>query len=157
VKILLRSGSLVWLSVLFFLFPLAVTGAATGQPELPRVRITINQAELDVELASTPRQRFHGLSFRKSMAENKAMLFVYRRERSLLFTMRDTSIPLSIAFIDKNLVINEIIDMQPFEDGPFAAQHESMYALETNQGWFERHGVSIGDKLIMRGILPGTQ
>jgi len=91
------------------------------------------------------------------MAENKAMLFVYRRERSLLFTMRDTSIPLSIAFIDKNLVINEIIDMQPFEDGPFAAQHESMYALETNQGWFERHGVSIGDKLIMRGILPGTQ
>ena len=63
---------------------------------------------MTVEIAATGDQRFMGLSFRRSMPEYAGMLFVYQQEQPLTFTMRNTLIPLSIAFVSKNLVINEI-------------------------------------------------
>lgn len=128
--------------------------ADSGQPQLPIINIQINDAKLAVEIANEPRQRYHGLSLRESLPENAAMLFVYRRADKLLFTMRDTSIPLSIAFIDENLTINEILDMEPFQDGPYPAQYLSQYALETRQGWFNRNNIRVGDQLKPETPLP---
>ncbi len=125
-----------------------------GQPKLPVINISINDAVLEVEIAHEPRQRFHGLSMRETLPENAGMLFVYRAEDKLLFTMRGTSIPLSIAFVDKDLKINEILDMEPFEDGPFPSQHLSKFALETRQGWFSRNNIGVGDQLIPEKNLP---
>lgn len=143
------------LGTLWLLSAAIADGKNAGQPELPRVLVKINEATLDVELATSSRQRYHGLSFRSALAENEAMLFVYPSEKSLLFTMRNTSIPLSIAFIDEDLVINEILDMQPFDDGPYPARFASKYALETNQGWFARNDVKVGDRLSLeRGLIP---
>lgn len=125
-----------------------------GQPKLPVINININNATLEVEIANVPKQRYHGLSKRKTLAENAAMLFVYQREEKLLFTMRDTTIPLSIAFVDKDFRINEILDMQPLQDGPFPAQYRSKYALETRQGWFTRNNVDVGDLLVPEKPIP---
>jgi len=146
------AAALLLLSVPFL--PMTSTAQLDGQPELPRILININTAVLDVEIANSSRQRYNGLSLRESLAENAAMLFVYRAEGVRVFTMRDTSIPLSIAFIDDNLTINEIFDMEPFEDGPYPASFPSMYALEVRQGWFQRAGVSVGDKLIPKVSIP---
>jgi len=107
--------------------------------------LLIGDDTLIVELAVTPMQRAMGLMFRDSLAENHGMLFVFEEPARHAFWMRNTTIPLSIAFIDENGVILEIQDMQPLTEDLHAPQQPVTYALEVNQGWFERHGVQIGD------------
>ncbi len=126
---------------------LAIAG---GQPTLPQVVLDINGNTLLTEVAETPEQRHKGLSFRKNLGEDAAMLFVYRAERPLFFTMQDASIPLSIAYLSKDLVINEIVDMKPFTRGPYPSAKPAMYALEVNQGWFRQHNIKVGDRVIYR-------
>lgn len=123
------------------------TEANGGQPTLDKVTITINNRTLDTEVALTPRQRFNGLSYRKTLGADSGMLFVYQQEKELLFTMKDASIPLSIAFISSDLVILEITDMEPFNVGPYASSGPAKYALEVNQGWFAANHIQVGDKL----------
>jgi len=91
-----------------------------------------------------------GLSFRTTLAENAGMLFVYPKERMLAFTMRNTLLPLSIAYISDDLVINEILDMNVGPDQLFYSTKPAKFALEVNQGWFSRNGIKVGDRLVMR-------
>lgn len=121
--------------------------AEKAQPQLPVLEVTINQKPLTMEIANTDRQRYMGLSFRQSLPENAGMLFVYPNERQLSFTMRNTLIPLSIAFLSKDLVINEIHDMDVGPGQIFNSRKPAQYALEVNQGWFKRNGIKSGDKL----------
>lgn len=121
--------------------------AQQAQPTLPIVELTMAGKTLKTELASTPNQRYMGLSFRKSMAENEAMLFVFPTEQPLTFTMRNTLIPLSIAYISDDLVIQEIHHMSVGPDQLFPSKAPARFALEVNQGWFKRNNVSIGSKI----------
>ena len=145
------------LLLLLILLPFAQPTLSGGQAPLPQIKIRIGEATLITELAVTPRQRFNGLSGRESLAEDQAMLFVYKREQPLQFTMRGTSIPLSIAFIDNELIIREILDMEPFEHGPYPSSAQARYALEVRQGWFDRHNISVGDKIHPEGQFTDTQ
>lgn len=132
-------------------FILTVTGPVIAQdkpqPALPSVELKVAGKSLNTELASTPNQRYMGLSFRKSLAENEAMLFVYAAEEPLIFTMRNTLIPLSIAYISEDLVIQEILHMPVGPNQIFPSKEPARFALEVNQGWFERNNVSIGEKI----------
>lgn len=119
-----------------------------AQAPLPLLKVRINDVSLTMEVASTAQQRFMGLSFRESMPENAGMLFVYQAERPLSFTMRNTLIPLSIAFLSKDLVINEIHDMDVGPGQIFDSQQQAQFALEVNQGWFSKNGIKPGDKLV---------
>jgi len=116
--------------------------------ELPTVRASIKGNELTVELATTPETQSCGLSNRTSLPTNQGMLFVYAEPEILTFWMKDTHIPLSIAFIDVDRRIVSIQKMNPF---PITKIYESpvsaLYALEVNQGWFEENGVQTGDVL----------
>ena len=85
--------------------------ADNAQPTLPIIELIIGETPLTTEIASNGEQRYMGLSFRTTLAENAGMLFVYPRERMLTFTMRNTLLPLSIAYISDDFVINEILDM----------------------------------------------
>ena len=84
---------------------------------------------------------------RDSLPEDHGMLFVYPEEQILSFWMRNTRIPLDIAFIDRNGFILEIQQMQPHDDKSHASKQPAMYALEVRLGWFEDHEVEPGDRV----------
>ncbi len=129
--------------------PVQSAKSDSPQPVLPSIELLIDDSRLTVELASSRQQRYMGLSFRQSMADDRGMLFVYPGERPLTFTMRNTLIPLSIAFISKDLVINEIHDMDVGPGQLFESKQPAQYALEVNQGWFARRDIQPGAKLVM--------
>ncbi len=104
---------------------------------------------LEVELATDPEHWRRGLMFRKSLPENRGMLFVFPQTTGEAFWMKNTRIPLSIAFADKNGVILRILDMDPCTRDPCPSYYPGVayrQALEVNQGWFARHRVAPGDR-----------
>jgi uncharacterized protein len=99
-----------------------------------------------VEIADNQMGRVIGLRWRENLPENRGMLFVYPDEEKLSFTMEDTVIPLSIAFMDSEGRIVDIQDMKPLEAGPYVSAKPARYALEVNRGFFRERGVKVGDR-----------
>jgi len=118
-----------------------------GQPPLPALTMAIGEHVLRVELAVEPQQRYLGLGNRRTLADDAGMLFVYPEERPLTFTMRDTLLPLSIAYIDEALTILEIVDMDVGPGQLFPSAQPARYALEVNQGWFDARDIEPGARL----------
>jgi uncharacterized membrane protein (UPF0127 family) len=85
---------------------------------------------------------------RTALPEDRGMLFVFGREQVLSFWMRNTHIPLSIAYIDSEGRIVDIQDMKPLDDDPphYVSAEPVRYALEVNQGFFEERGIEVGDR-----------
>ncbi len=126
------------------------TQAASGSPELSTVTIRPSggeEVEVRVEIADNALGWIIGLRWRKSLPENQGMLFVHAEEKKLSFTMKNTFIPLSIAFMDSEGRIVDIQDMKPRTDGPYVSAEPAQYALEVNQGFFEESGVEVGDRV----------
>ncbi|MGB5421661.1 MAG: DUF192 domain-containing protein [Desulfobacterales bacterium] len=114
--------------------------------ELPTVRVAVKGHDLTIELATTPETRSCGLSHRESLPTNRGMLFVYAEPEILTFWMKNTRMPLSIAFIDTDGRIDSIQKMNPLPTATvYASPVPALYALEVNQGWFEENGVGVGD------------
>jgi len=114
--------------------------------------IKVGNKPLKVSLAITPEQQTRGLMNIQGMPptklpENEGMLFIYRREEMISFWMKNTTIPLSIAFIDRKGIIKEIKDMVPASDASVRPERPAQYALEVNRGWFSRNDVRVGDKV----------
>lgn len=114
--------------------------------------IKIKHKTLKVRLAITPAQQRQGLMNVQGMSPTKlpkdeGMLFIYRREEILSFWMKNTTLPLSIAFIDKNYKITEIRDMQPLGMDSVRSAKPAQYALEVNRGWFTENNIKVGDKV----------
>ena len=103
--------------------------------------------ELTVEIADSPQERATGLMDVEYMDEDTGMLFVFEGETKSGFWMKDTRIPLSIAFIASDGVILETQDMEPLSTALHRPAQAYSYALEVNQGWFERHGLGAGDRV----------
>jgi uncharacterized membrane protein (UPF0127 family) len=104
------------------------------------------RTELQVEIADEEAELERGLMERTALAEDAGMLFVYPREQTLSFWMRNTLIPLSIAYIDAEGRIVDIQDMQPLdEETPHFSAEPAQYALEVNQGFFAEHSIGVGD------------
>jgi uncharacterized membrane protein (UPF0127 family) len=99
------------------------------------------------EIARTEDQRTRGLMGRKSLADGEGMLFVFEQDRILSFWMKDTLIPLSIAFIAYDGRILEIYDMQVRDLKSVQSTRSARYALEVPQGWFTRGNITPGDTL----------
>ena len=110
-----------------------------------RITLGIGGKTLDVEVASDDPSRRLGLMHRKSLPENAGMLFMYREPQRLAFWMKNTHVPLSIAFIDDRGVIVQIKDMAPLDEREVHCDTPVRQALEVNQGWFERNGIKVGD------------
>ena len=118
-----------------------------GAPLLPTTEIKVDGRSVTVELARTAEQRKTGLMFRESLGEDEGMLFVVPRERNMDFYMKDTTIPLSIAFIRYDGVIANIAQMEPLTLTTHSSRYPCLYALEMAQGWFANNGVSEGDRV----------
>ena len=125
----------------------SIATADDAQPALPVIDLLVGEVPLTVELAVTGNERYMGLSFRQSLRDDAGMLFVYKQEKLLSFTMRNTLLPLSIAFLSKDMVVNEIHQMDVGPGQIFDARKPAQYALEVNQGWFARHDIKPGTRI----------
>ena len=110
-----------------------------------------------VEIAATEEEKRTGLMYRRSLGENGGMLFIYENEGRWAMWMKNTYVPLSVAFIDRNGRILNIEDMQPLTEDSHQASGPAKYALEMNQGWFARRGIAKGDKVHGLEQLPGNR
>lgn len=102
---------------------------------------------LVAEMARTQAEQEFGYMERKSIPDGTGMLFVYSYDRIMRFWMKNTPHPLSIAYIDRNGVIRNIFDMQPYSLDDISSTVSVRYALEVPQGWFSRAGIAVGDRL----------
>ena len=112
------------------------------------------KVKLNAELAVTPAEREKGLMFRKFLKENDGMLFIFEVEQKLNFWMKNTLIPLDIAYINKDGFINEIYSMKALDVSvTYNSMKPAMYALEVNSGWFEKHNIKTGSKIELNGCI----
>ena len=117
----------------------------------------LSHEAISVEIADTQETRIKGLSFRNELEEHSGMLFVYPEPQILSFWMKDTNIPLSIAFFDDKLRLFQIEHMHVEEKRPlkiYRSKKQALYALEMNLGWFEKHRIQIGDSLTLEDLHP---
>jgi len=114
----------------------------------PLKRILVGQTPLWVEVADTLEKQERGLMFRRSLPENEGMLFVFKEPIELSFWMRNTLIPLDIAFVGPDGVILNIHQAHPLDESIlYRSAGAAKYVIETNRGWFARHGIGPGDRI----------
>jgi hypothetical protein len=126
----------------------SATSVLTPLASLPITTRNGTTAQLKVEIAQTQAQLNQGLSNRKVLDADAGMLFVLP-VRGPGFWMKDTTIPLSVAFISKCGEIVDIQDMQPLSQDLHSTPLDYRFGLEVNQGWFAKHGVAAGDKVAL--------
>jgi hypothetical protein len=133
-----------------FILALIITltySLACAQQKLPIKRINVGLHVVRAEVASTEQQRQRGLMNRKSLGQNEGMLFVFDQPNYHCMWMKNTLIPLSVAFIDAQGVIVNIEAMQPQTDTTHCASRPVLYALEMNVDWFKRKNIRAGFKV----------
>ena len=112
------------------------------------VLLRINNVEISTEVVRTPEARQKGLMNRKKLGEYNGMLFIFENDQKMSFWMKNTSIPLSIAYVSRDGVIKEIYDMEPFSEASVRSVRSVAFALEVNQGFFREHDITEGDRII---------
>ena len=114
---------------------------------LPRTALTAGIYQIDTQLALTPEQREIGLMFRRDMPQQEGMLFVFEQPGTQCFWMKNTILPLTVAFVDDHGVIVNLADMKPQTTDSHCSDKPVRYVLEMNVGWFAKKGIKAGAKL----------
>lgn len=117
------------------------------------MQITINNKPLRVKLARTPEEQRRGLMNTSSLPRDCGMLFVYPREQLLSFWMKDTSIPLQIAFIGADKRIAQIESLKPYSMASVKSNKPAKWALEVNLGWFDDNSIKVGDAVAIPSVI----
>lgn len=124
----------------------AAGGPTKPNPRLPTAVLRSGAVQVLAELAVSPEERERGLMFRKELKRGEGMLFVFEADQQLAFWMKNTSIPLSIAYLASDGTIREILDMEPFSLASHPSERSVRYALEVPKGWFAEVGLGPGDR-----------
>lgn len=121
-------------------------GAASAQPRpnFPVISLTAGMHVIKAEVAATAEERQDGLMFRQKMGPNEGMVFVFGAPAGVCMWMKNTFLPLSVAFIDESGKIINIEDMKPQTSDSHCAKKQAHYALEMNQGWFKQKNIKPG-------------
>lgn len=125
---------------------LLVTGARAQTP-MPRMDLTAGFYRINAEVASNQKNRMQGLMHRRAMQANEGMLFVFTQEERHCMWMRNTFLPLSVAFLDANGLILNIEDMEPQTEDNHCAAAPARFTLEMNKGWFAGKGIKPGQRI----------
>ncbi|MFT4652683.1 MAG: uncharacterized membrane protein (UPF0127 family) [Kangiellaceae bacterium] len=114
-----------------------------------KIALTVSTTNIRVEYADTPQKRQLGLMFRRELCENCGMLFKFDSPRIGSIWMKNTFIPLDLAYIDEQGNIVDIEQLQPHDLNPVGSSAKVLYALEMNKGWFAKQDIRVGDKVTL--------
>jgi uncharacterized protein len=114
---------------------------------LPVADLSLGMYRIQAEVAATEQDRETGLMNRKSLPAQAGMLFVFDRSAVHCFWMKNTLVPLSVAFLDETGKVINVADMQPQTEDAHCPARPARYALEMNQGWFQNHGARVGAQI----------
>ena len=143
-----KRSSLLRASIFAVLCTAALSAAAQGvTASLPVAELGAGMYRIEAEVAATPDHRMVGLMNRRSMPANHGMLFVFTERRAHCMWMKNTLLPLSVAFLDEQGRILNIEDMQPQTEDNHCAARPAAFALEMNQGWFRQKGIAPGARI----------
>ncbi len=143
-----RSAARVLATALMFVSAgTSAQSPAVPQQGLPLTELTAGMHRIVAEVAADHASRATGLMYRRSLAPSHGMLFVFQDKSPKCFWMRNTLMPLSIAFLDDDGRIVNIEDMAPMTENSHCSREPVRFALEMEQGWFQRRGVNAGDRL----------
>ena len=129
------------------LFACVALAQEEPQMNLPRVKLSAGMHVIDAQVASTPDQRATGLMHRKEMPQHEGMLFVFESPSQQCFWMKNTLLPLSVAFVADDGTIVNIDEMKPQTLDSHCSARPVRYVLEMNTGWFSKKGLKAGQKL----------
>ncbi|MBW6493294.1 MAG: DUF192 domain-containing protein [Burkholderiaceae bacterium] len=141
------------MTVSLWLIGCALATAATiahsqsPNPPLPKVELEVGIHLIRAEVAADPGTRATGLMYREALGRNEGMLFVFHERSQECFWMKNTRIPLSIAFLADDGRIVSIAEMAPFDETSHCSSQPVRFALEMERGWFARRGISAGQRL----------
>ncbi|GAP33689.1 DUF192 domain-containing protein [Piscinibacter sakaiensis] len=122
--------------------------AAEGRPQqLPTVQLNAGMHLIRAMVAQAPLERQIGLMYRREMAPNDGMLFIFEDRSQQCFWMKNTLLPLSAAFVADDGTVVNIADMQPLSEASHCSAKPVRYVLEMHQGWFAKRGIQAGSKL----------
>ncbi len=122
-----------------------ISEPTAAQPKLPTVKLWLGPEQMDAEMCTTPRETQTGMMFRKTMGENDGMIFSLGYDQEASFWMKNCFVPLSVAYISADGAIQEIHPLEPHNETPVLSNTNNIrFALETPQGWFEKHHVTPG-------------
>ena len=126
---------------------LLLSASVWAQSAMPVMELSTGMYRIEAEVAANDQHRQVGLMNRTAMPQQRGMLFVFAKENTHCMWMRNTLIPLSVAFIDADGVIINIENMQPQTEDNHCAKVPARYALEMNHGWFAQRGIKPGTRL----------
>jgi uncharacterized membrane protein (UPF0127 family) len=132
---------------------LAAAAPALAQP-MPVVQLNAGMHLIRAEVAADYGSRMTGLMHRASMPSNAGMLFIFDEATTHCMWMKNTLIPLSVAFLDERGAITNVEDMEPQTEDSHCASRPARYALEMNRGWFAARGIKPGSRI---GGIPGVK
>lgn len=135
------------IAALFAALLAACAFAQEPQMNLQRVKLSIGMHQVEAQVAQTHEQRMTGLMHRKAMPQHEGMLFVFEQPSQQCFWMKNTLLPLSIAFIADDGTIVNIDEMQPQTLDSHCSARPVRYVLEMNKGWFNKKGIKAGAKI----------
>ncbi|MCQ2596531.1 MAG: DUF192 domain-containing protein [Treponema sp.] len=129
--------------------------SACAKSRLPVRDLKIQKADgtelvVKAEIAEKEAERNYGFMNRKKIPDGTGMLFVFEKDQILSFWMKNTPHPLSIAYLDSKGEIKNIYDMTPFSLASIKSTVSVRYALEVPQGWYEKNGIKVGDKVLLK-------
>ena len=127
--------------------PLSLLAASAAAQPLPVTQLSAGMHLIRAEVAADFASRAQGLMHRKSLGPNAGMLFIFDAPGPQCMWLKNTYIPLSVAFLDAQGAIINIADMQPHSEQSHCATRPALYALEMTQGWFAQRGIKPGTKL----------
>ena len=136
----------LWAAGLLCLFTLSATAQGVPQ-DLPAITLNAGMHNIRAAVAQSPEELTTGLMYRRQMAQHEGMLFVYGESEKRCFWMKNTILPLSIAFLGDDGTVVNVEDMQPQTLDSHCSAKPVRYALEMNQGWFAKRGVKAGSKI----------
>lgn len=138
----------IFSGLIVFAFFVAALGCSQ-EPKLSQGTLSIGPHRFEVEIAATPASRQRGLMYRQELGDQQGMLFAFPDEQVRSFWMKNTSLPLTIAYIDKHGIIQTIRDLEPYSTTSVSSEVPVQYALEVNRGVLDRLGITMGDEVIL--------
>lgn len=129
-----------------------LSSAALANPDavdFGSIKVEMGKREYTLELAETRRQRVRGLMFRQNLCDDCGMVFTYPVPQRGSIWMKNTQIPLDLAYVDEDGVITNIFSLKPHDLTPVRSTGIVAYAIEMNQGWFASKKIKVGDQIII--------